>query len=551
MLLRISLLRTLNNTKTIKLRKEVGRTVFLYKTVLITMYLSLKINLETHDLIVDGDNTFMNNISHDIFDTKVLPYVFDKLHNNEKFGGIVFPYDDKLYRMLYTINEKICDVILIDGTFVFDGMEKFMIDPLTKLFDKVSLLQEMNDRLNTPAMETEQQLLLIDIDSFRRVNDVIGREGSDAILKEFSSRLQELPGVFFLYRYSGDCFAILRTGKKLDKFVQGIKSLLDTPFDYKGKNTYLTVSIGSIDILDFADTTAETLLEYTEIALNVCRSKGKNGWVRYSSDLKERDYLELEMEGMIRDGLKTNQFVLYYQPQYSFSENKFVGAEALIRWNHPTKGFVSPGEFIPIAERSGLVVNLGEWVINEACRQQREWLDKGYSIVKVGVNIGSLHFKKPDFIEDIRDALEKYNLPAQSLGLEITEGSVIDDVDDMIQKLEQLREMGVHVSIDDFGTGYSSLSYLKKFKIDTLKIDQSFVMNMEEARDDIAIVRAIIDLAKNLNIKVIAEGVENDSVRDLLIEMSCTDMQGYLVSRPVANVEFEKNLQKTSINLPL
>ena len=513
------------------------------------MYLSLKINLKTNDLNIDGDEKFMMNISHDIFDVKVLPYIFDKIANKEQFGGMMFAFEDRLYRLIYTTTDTTCDVLLLDGTFVFDGIEKFTIDSLTRLFGKASLLQEMKDRNGTLKLKTEQQLLLIDIDSFRRVNDMVGREGSDNILREFTERLHTLPGVFSLYRYDGDCFAILRTGKKLDKFIQGIKQLLDIPFSYKGKNTYLTVSIGSLDMLDFSNESPETLLEYTEVALNVSRSNGKNGWLSYSTDLKEKDYLELEMEGMIRDGIKNNQFVLYYQPQYSFSENKYVGAEALIRWNHPIKGFVSPGEFIPIAERSGLVVNLGEWVINEACRQQREWLDKGYSIVKVGVNIGSLHFKKPDFIHEIKSALLKYDLPPQSLGLEITEGSVVEDVDDMIYKLEQLREIGVQVSIDDFGTGYSSLSYLKKFKIDTLKIDQSFVMNMEEARDDVAIVRAIIDLAKNLNIKVIAEGVENDNVRDLLIEMSCTDMQGYLVSRPVASTEFEKNLNKAITNV--
>lgn len=509
------------------------------------MYLMLRINLNDRTVTeIGGDSEFKRNLNVGVFEEKVLPYIFNSLDKGNNYGGSVFTYEENVYRILFTMSLDYCEVLLIDGRIAFEDVEKYTKDNLTGLLGKYSLIDELDNK-KTP--DKQSQLILLDIDSFRRVNDMVGRDGANQVLQEIATRIKDdVISKFTIYRFDGDSFAILREGRKLDKFIKNLQSVFDNPFVVDGKNTYITMSIGSIEISEYYDLNSTELIDRAHVALNYSKSNGKGLWSVYSDSLTEKNYRELEMEGLIRDAIKNNEFLLYYQPQYSFSANRVVGAEALIRWNHPERGLISPAEFIPIAERSGLVVNIGEWVVQEACRQQKEWLDKGLDLVKVGVNIGSLHFNKPNFISEIRDAIETYELKPQYLGLEITEGSVIEDVNDMIQKLDELKSLGVHVSIDDFGTGYSSLSYLKKFKIDTLKIDQSFVLNMSKESDDIAIVKAIIDLAKNLNIKVIAEGVETDKVKELLIGMDCTDMQGYLVSKPIPSQEFEKILTENS-----
>lgn len=505
------------------------------------MYLMLRVDLKDKSVSeIGGDENFRSQIDTGVFSSEVLPYLTENLEKGINSGGKLFSFNGRMYRMIFSLSEIACDVLLIDGNIDFDDVEKFTHDNLTNLLGKYSLFSDLEKR---KGVTKQCQLILLDIDSFRRVNTMVGREGADSILLDLTKRIsEELISNFTLYRFEGDSFAILREGRKLDKFIKNLQKLLDEPFVFEGKNTYITMSIGSIELSEYPEQGAAEILESVQAALTASKTVGKGVWSIYSDDLTEKNYRELEMEGMIRDAIKNNEFILHYQPQYSFAKNKVVGAEALIRWNHPEKGLVSPAEFIPVAERSGLVVNIGEWVVREACRQQKEWLDKGLDIVKVGVNIGSLHFNKPNFISEIKDAISDFGIQPDKLGLEITEGSVIEDVTDMIVKLEELRNFGVHVSIDDFGTGYSSLSYLKKFKIDTLKIDQSFVLNMTDESDDIAIVKAIIDLAKNLNIKVIAEGVETDTVKQLLIDMDCTDMQGYLVSRPIPYQEFEKKL---------
>lgn len=503
------------------------------------MFITLKIHLSDWVVLhIDGDLEIKNKLDTDELVDKLSYFLHDKKMNGLLKGGFFVNVGGEDYRGAYSISGDYCDIVMLNKDIEFEDPGGDLVDKLTGLEGKYGLL------LYLDAMIKEKkkfQLFLFDIDNFKNINDVFGNVYGDKILKEFVDRLLfNVVSNYTMFRYEGDTFALVREGRHEEKFVKMLHEALDDPFNVDGRNVYLTISIGSVNVEVEYGMTAETILDRAKIALNNAKSNGKNVWVIYNERLKDQSLMELEMEAMIRDALKKDEFELYYQPQFSLSKNTIlVGAEALIRWNHPEKGFISPGVFIPVAEKTGLVVQIGDWVVKEVCRQQREWLDKGIKPVRISINIGALHFKKPTFVEDIIDCIERYNISTDLIGLEITEGIVINDVEDMVQKLNKLRSIWIKVSIDDFGTGYSSLSYLKKFPIDTLKIDKSFVLNIPKDQDNIAIVKAIIGIAKHMNLKVIAEGVETESARDLLIQLDCHDMQGYLFSKPVNSGEFE------------
>jgi EAL domain-containing protein (putative c-di-GMP-specific phosphodiesterase class I) len=245
----------------------------------------------------------------------------------------------------------------------------------------------------------------------------------------------------------------------------------------------------------------------------------------------------------LRNAVKNQEFILHYQPQMDIVGGRLIGAEALVRWQHPELGLIPPGKFIPLAERSGLVIPMGDWVLNEACRQAQEWREKGHALV-MAVNLSALQFKRGNLLETVSHALKRSGLSAEMLELELTESILLQDVDAAIKTLHSLRDMGVKLSIDDFGTGYSSLSYLKRLAVNKLKIDQSFVRDLAEASDSAAIVRAIIQLGHTLQLRVIAEGVETDAQLAFLRNYGCDEAQGYLYSRPVPAEQFAELLKK-------
>lgn len=502
------------------------------------MYISMKINLHTLEIFdFVGDDSFVDSIDKAEISEQLGLFINEKnLLGNYK-GGIQLSINEVDYRGVYHVENDFCSVILINQLLEFESYSIDQIDSLTGLEGKFKLINDIEDLMKD---DKKFQLFLFDVDNFSNVTDAYGSKVGDQLIKEIVERiLFSVLSNYTLYRYDGDSFALLREGKNDEKFISNLLKLFENIFALDDIKVYLTISIGYVDVTISDGITSESLIDKSYVALNHAKTVGKNTCIMYEDKLKDQSLMELELEMMIKEALKNDEFELYYQPQISLSTNRLIGAEALIRWNHPEKGFISPGVFIPFSEKTGLVVGIGEWVVKEVCRQLRKWLDEGINPVRIGVNIGSLHFKKPSFVDDVMYNLEKYNIDTSLFGLEITEGSVISDIDDLINKLGLLREKGVKVSIDDFGTGYSSLSYLHKLPIDTLKIDQSFILNIPEEHDNIAIVKAIINLAKNMKIKVIAEGVETISARDLLRKLGCHDMQGYLFSKPVNSGDFE------------
>jgi EAL domain-containing protein (putative c-di-GMP-specific phosphodiesterase class I) len=314
------------------------------------------------------------------------------------------------------------------------------------------------------------------------------------------------------------------------------------PFEIDNYSINTTFSIG-ISVYPDDGTEFDTLLKNSDTALYQAKDSGRDTYRFFSAKMNIDAQEQLQLQGQLRHAVKNQEFVLHYQPQIDIISGHIIGAEALVRWQHPEQGLIPPGKFIPLAERSGLIVPMGEWVLNEACRQAQRWRDNGLPLL-MAVNLSSLQFKRGNLIETVVNALEKSGLPAELLELELTESILMQDVDVAIKLLHSLKEMGVKLSIDDFGTGYSSLSYLKRLAVNKLKIDQSFVRDLTEDANSAAIVRAIIQLGQTLQLTVIAEGVETDAQLAFLRNYGCDEVQGYLFSRPIPAADFVALLKK-------
>jgi EAL domain-containing protein (putative c-di-GMP-specific phosphodiesterase class I) len=284
----------------------------------------------------------------------------------------------------------------------------------------------------------------------------------------------------------------------------------------------------------------DTLIKKADIAMYQSKDSGRNSFRFFDVANSQNMFEHLNLATSMRKALADNQFILYYQPKINLHDHSLVGFEALIRWQHPQYGFISPETFISLAESSGVIIQLGEWVINEACEQGKRWIDKGFKNFSIAVNVSSIQFKRGTIDSVVLTALEKTHFPPKMLELELTESLLIDDTDRLAATLSNLRAMGLTFSIDDFGTGYSNLGYLKKFEVSYLKIDQSFVRRMEQNPEDALIVKAIIQLSSSLGLDTIAEGVETESAANILRELGCKMAQGYLWSRPLPAREIER-----------
>jgi EAL domain-containing protein (putative c-di-GMP-specific phosphodiesterase class I) len=298
------------------------------------------------------------------------------------------------------------------------------------------------------------------------------------------------------------------------------------------------ISLAPDDAVD-----AGVLFKNAGLAMHRAKEKGRNQYQFFTKAMDDEASKRLQLEGEMRKGLENGDFFLVYQPKVDLLSGKVVGMEALVRWQHRESGIVSPVDFIPVAEDTGLVIPLGQWILEDACRTTKKWLDQGHDI-KVSVNLSVKQFQSPDLNKMIENTLAEYSFPAKNLELEITESMVMGDMAAVIEKLQSLKAIGLEVSMDDFGTGYSSLSYLKKLPIDTLKIDQSFIRDLEADSEDAHIVSAIIAMAKSLNLRVIAEGVEKQEHVDFLKGKSCDLIQGYFFSKPLPAVEFAELLKE-------
>lgn len=390
-------------------------------------------------------------------------------------------------------------------------------------------------------------VLFLDLDNFKQVNDTLGHDCGDQLLVSVVERLRgSLRDTDTISRQGGDEFIVLlphlRDVGIISGIAQNIIEMFSSPFEIENYSINASFSIG---ICLYPDDGREfgTLLKKADTALYQAKDSGRDTYRFYSENMSIDVQEQLNLQGQLRNAVRNREFLLHYQPQIDVDSGRIVGAEALVRWQHPDMGLVPPGKFIPLAERSGLIVPMGEWVLNEACRQAQSWRENGRPLL-VAVNLSALQFKRGNLLETVAGALKQSGLPPDHLELELTESILLQDVDVVIGTLHSLKEMGVKLSIDDFGTGYSSLSYLKRLAVDKLKIDQSFVRDLTEDSDSAAIVRAIIQLGHTLQLSVIAEGVENDAQLAFLRSYGCNEVQGYFFSRPVPAAEFVDLLGK-------
>jgi diguanylate cyclase (GGDEF)-like protein/PAS domain S-box-containing protein len=388
----------------------------------------------------------------------------------------------------------------------------------------------------------------VDLDRFKFISDTLGQDSGDMLLKTVAERMRSaIRDVDTLARIGGDKFVLVLADNFDNKLgvgvVQRIMQAVAQPLAIRGDEVFLTCSIGlAVYPTDGED--AETLLKHADIAGNRAKEMGRNNFQFYTSTMNERALERLHLQGDLREAIEREQFVLHYQPQVDLRTGRIIGMEALIRWEHPELGMLSPARFIGLAEETGLIVPMGKWVTRTACAQNKAWQQAGLGNLRVAVNLSAVQFGQPDFVQSIATVLQDTGLEPQYLELELTESLVMTEVEHAIEILRDLKALGVQLSIDDFGTGYSSLSYLKRFPIDVLKIDQSFVRDMMDHPEDAAIVASIVSLAHSLRLHVVAEGVEAADQLAYLQRQGCDAMQGYFFSRPVTAEAFEKLLRE-------
>ena len=343
-------------------------------------------------------------------------------------------------------------------------------------------------------------------------------------------------------RVSGDEYTVIlnriNAPEAVVKVAQKICHTLAQPFSFLNQRIYITASIG-IALYPNNGNNIGALLQHADTALFRAKAKGGGSFQYYEFGMEAEVVRRVELERELRRAVERNELVLYYQPQSDVGTRTRVGMEALVRWQHPDRGLLPPGEFIDLAEESGIINQIGDWVLNEVCRQLAEWHDKGISTLPVAVNVASAQLESGDLAEKVRCALEQHNIDPGLLKLEITENTLVDSTEAIIQQMHVLKKIGVALEIDDFGTGYSSLSYLKRFPIDTIKIDRMFIKDLPDDQDDAAIVAGVITLAHNLGLAIIAEGVETEAQMGFLQQAGCDMIQGYLLSVPLPVAEIE------------
>lgn len=415
-------------------------------------------------------------------------------------------------------------------------------DPLTGLPNRTLLLDRLGHSLERAMREWEQvAVIFIDLDHFKDVNDTLGHEVGDVLLREMAERMKALlRNEDTVARLGGDEFTVILIDIDAPRaalnVAQKLLQIVERPIELGGHELHLSASIG-ISVFPIDGKDVPTLLKNADTAMYSAKSAGRNGYRFYTPLMTDMTMQRLEIESALRQALQQQQFSLHYQPQIDMFTEQLLGAEALVRWQHPEKGLIRPDQFIPIAEESGLIVELGSWVLEEACRQYDQWRKRGWKLPKLSVNVSVKQLERGNLPQQLLQLQRKYDLPPNMLTLEITE-SVIMQKDYALTLLEEIAECGVELAIDDFGTGYSSLSYLKQLPVDTLKVDKSFVQEIDIDRNGEAIVHAIIALAKTMGMSVVAEGVETSGQARFLAALECDVGQGYLWGKPIPPDEF-------------
>ncbi len=421
-------------------------------------------------------------------------------------------------------------------------------DNLTGLPNLDLLRDRTSKALSTLSRDAQQvALLYMDIDGFKDVNDSLGHACGDTLIRELGSRLQGLlRSSDTLCRATGDEFVILmpdvENAESVGLLAERILNGLQRPFLLHGHLQTISLSLGAA-VAPHDGQDCETLLRNAETAMYQAKQDGRQTWRFFDSTMNQQALARLQLLNDLRQAIAQHQLQLYYQPQIDLASGRLSGVEALVRWQHPVRGMISPAEFIPAAEESRLIIPLGEWVMRQACAQAASWQRQGLALPQVAVNISAIQLQHGHLEESVLQALADSHLPASLLELEITESSLVDKTEQVIDSLKRLKAMGVNLSIDDFGTGYSSLAYLQTLAVDKLKIDQSFVRDLTLNQDNRAIVSAIVQMAHTLGLACIAEGVESQDIAAALHRLGCQQAQGYLYARPLPADELQTLLQ--------
>lgn len=419
-------------------------------------------------------------------------------------------------------------------------------DPLTKLPNKALFSDKIKELvLQAKGKNLMFGLVTIDIDNFKLVNETLGSDTGNVVIQRVGERLKEFSSQYqlFLAHFGGDDYAIIveniKSSDDLEYIVQKLQDFLRKPIDVDNKEFYLTYSMG-LSLYPIHGSNYQDIIKTSYMAMYHSKEKGRNSYRLFSDNMYKELQKRLELENDLRKAIQKEEFLVYFQPQVRLKDMKICGMEALIRWKHPEKGFIPPGIFIPIAEITGLIKELGYFVLNKACSVAKRWIEKKLMDFPVSVNMSARQWSSVQITHEIMKVIQETGFPIEYLVLELTESSIMEDPENSILIFHDLVDKGIGFSVDDFGTGYSSLSYLKRLKVQHLKIDKSFIDELESSESDRSIASAIIHLAHSLNLEVIAEGVERKSQMEILKELGCDKIQGYFISKPLPEEEFEK-----------
>lgn len=416
-------------------------------------------------------------------------------------------------------------------------------DPLTGLPNRQRFYDQAGRCLEAIGRGRGATLLFVDVDRFMRINNSFGYAVGDQLVRQVAGRLQQsVSAEGIVTRMGRDDFAVLdpqaQSADQTHALAERVMAAFVQPFAVDGKELFLTLSVGVCRYPQDGDDIGRLMVN-AENAMVLAKHNGRNNFQTYVHEMNSSSAERLQMETELRHAVRRGQLLLHYQPSADIASGRIAAVEALVRWRHPQHGMIPPDRFIPLADETGLISEIGRWVLYEACAQTRRWLDAGIKPLKVSVNVSAVQFRQSDLAQVVHCVLEQTGLPPESLDLEITETVLMQDAHATIAMLQALKNMGVSISVDDFGTGYSSLAYLQRFPIDTLKIDKSFMSSVTEDEHNAAIVRTVIALAKSLNLESIAEGVESSDQVEYLRAAGCDRLQGYYLSRPLEPVRLK------------
>ncbi|ARN84162.1 EAL domain-containing protein [Candidatus Nucleicultrix amoebiphila] len=417
-------------------------------------------------------------------------------------------------------------------------------DALTNLPNRVLLMDRLLQGISQcERNNTQLAVLFFDLDRFKLINDSLNHEAGDELLKIISKRLKSNSRESdTLVRLGGDEFVLILTNitksDQIARIARKLLAIIKEPLVIAKREIITTASIG-ICVCPKDGVTVEDLLRNADLAMYKAKESGGNNFQFYTPELNQQSLLRFERETELRHAIQNDEFFLCYQPQLNLETNVISGVEALIRWNHPKYGLMLPIDFIPFAEETGLIIPIGEWVLRTACKQNKAWQDQGYPKIYIAVNVANQQFRQPNFVSFIKSILEETGLEPQYLEIELTENIIIGNIDE-INKIEEIKNYGIRIALDDFGTGTNTLNYLRKIPVDRLKIDQSFVHNIGQNRNDDVLIRAIISMANSLDLEVVAEGVETSTHLNFLKQQECQQAQGYYFSKPLIKEDIER-----------